>query len=582
MVFERSVRLPVLAALALVSRVPAVEVVAGTHGYVYDCDPVLLQAGGRAAPEVVAQFDTITLYCLNVELARTAAAAMSPRLEPLGAWGRGTADQPIVDYVKAIRAQNSGTRILLAVTNDADAHPAFSTPKDPERVFTLIGPEYLRPFVGALVSYSQRLAERGAPIDGFDLSLAGWSTWRGDQRVLRERLSALLALLDERLGAGLVCLTVEPETVVPAAGAAPVAVWDWAQVRAHADYVRVASCEGGLTDGEPPEGWERLRHVGDAGRRWSALGGALRDGGLPPEKIVLVCGDADRDGWHDLNVPEEPSGTVPARWAFCRDAGYGLGFWFVGHASMSFSALRLRLSGGSAADQPALDGAKMVLIPAGIFTMGSSDEVGTADERPKRVVYLDAYRIHEHEVTVAQYRRFCEATGRAMPPEPPWGWHDEHPIVNVSWFDAAAYAEYYGMELPTEAQWEKAARGDSDERLYSWLGDWARNLANGRGTGGLDKWEQVAPVGSFPEGASPYGVMDMCGNVWEWCRDWYRADWYGKMPDRNPLNETPSEHRVTRGGAWDCEPAYLRVTNRDRDFPDKRYDNVGFRCVAAP
>ena len=187
------------------------------------------------------------------------------------------------------------------------------------------------------------------------------------------------------------------------------------------------------------------------------------------------------------------------------------------------------------------DGADMVLVPAGRFIMGSQGGRPDWDllERPQREVRLDAYRIHRCEVTVAQYRRFCKETGRKMPETPPWGWQDDYPVCNVRWTDASAYAQHYGMELPTEAQWEKAARGAVDARLYPRGSQLPRPGAE-QYLHVLDRSSgRPAPVGSKPKGASPFGCLDMAGNVWEWCRDYWRQDWYQVMPDRNPYNGDP-------------------------------------------
>lgn len=213
-----------------------------------------------------------------------------------------------------------------------------------------------------------------------------------------------------------------------------------------------------------------------------------------------------------------------------------------------------------------IDGAEMILIPEGEFIIGSLEN---DNEKPQRKVGLDAYYIYKTEVTVAQYRKFCEATRRNMPEEPEWGWRDDHPIVNVSWYDAAAYARWAGAALPTEAQWEKAARG-VDGIEYPWGNAWdagkAQCSANKLGDAG-----GPAPVGSFPAGSSPYGVLDMAGNVWEWCADWYRSDYYGTQPNT----------RVLRGGSWfNSYLGFFRTTSQGNKNPTAWGDVYGFRCVS--
>jgi len=224
------------------------------------------------------------------------------------------------------------------------------------------------------------------------------------------------------------------------------------------------------------------------------------------------------------------------------------------------------------------DGAALMWVPAGEFTMGSDD--GGGDERPQRRVHLDGYWMYKHEVTVAQYRRFCSDTGRDMPAPPSWGWKDDHPVVNVTWDDAKAYADWAGVSLPTEAQWEKAARGTGG-REYPWGNTFQASKAVC--SVGLSR-SSTAPVGSIPSGASPCGCLDMAGNVWEWCADWYDSAYYARAPHRNPENRQASPYRVLRGGSWYyVNPSnYLRAADRDFGMPVFRNDGGGFRCSAGP
>ena len=233
----------------------------------------------------------------------------------------------------------------------------------------------------------------------------------------------------------------------------------------------------------------------------------------------------------------------------------------------------------------------MVLIPAGTFYMGISEDELTAwlkenpddkreyssDELPRHPVYLDAYYIYKTDVTVAQYRKFCTATKRKMPPPPPWGWRETHPMVNVSWDDACAYATWAGAALPTEAQWEKAARG-MDGRRYPWGNDW--DAAKCSNSTGANLPGQTSVVGSFPAGAGPYGSLDMAGNVWQWCADWYGGDYYQRAPPRNPTGPDTGTTRVMRGGAWygNYKGVYLCAARGDSS-PDKGSLIIGFRCV---
>ena len=243
-----------------------------------------------------------------------------------------------------------------------------------------------------------------------------------------------------------------------------------------------------------------------------------------------------------------------------------------------------------------IDDAIMVWVPAGAFRMGVSEEeiaemlqertdyqrAMFEDEVPQHEVELDGYWIYIHEVTVAQYTRFCEATKRTLPEIPAWATAD-HPITNVTWHDAMAYARWAKAELPSEAQWEKAARG-VDARRFPWGNVWdvkkCNNFSNASPLARGEHGQQGSPVGSFPAGASPYGVHDMAGNVWEWCRDWYAEDYYAASPKKNPEGPQKGEFRVMRGGSWGSSSKTSRVTARLSQHPeDTMHDCGGFRCV---
>lgn len=221
----------------------------------------------------------------------------------------------------------------------------------------------------------------------------------------------------------------------------------------------------------------------------------------------------------------------------------------------------------------------MVYVPAGEFLMGSILE-GEQDEHPQHKVYLTGYWIYKYEVTVAQYRQFCLATKRDMPPAPSWGWQDDHPIVNVNWDDAAAYASWAGASLPTEAQWEKAARG-ANGQVYPWGNVWdGTKCSNLVGLKALPS--PPSHVGSFPAGASPYGALDMAGSVWEWCADWFGFEYYKNAPHWNPTGPKTGTYRVLRGGSWITEsPDYFRAAYRySYSVPKSEFFiNIGFRCV---
>jgi formylglycine-generating enzyme required for sulfatase activity len=162
-----------------------------------------------------------------------------------------------------------------------------------------------------------------------------------------------------------------------------------------------------------------------------------------------------------------------------------------------------------------------------------------------------------------------------MPIAPDWGWIDDHPIVNVSWQDAYAYAKWAGASLPTEAQWEKAARG-ADGRMFPWGNQFDTSKCNESSKELL----RTQPVGSYPDGASLYGCMDMAGNAWEYCSDWYSPNYYDISPLRNPTGPKQGIERSLRGGSWfDNMANNERCSRRARILPSNRDYHNGFRCV---
>lgn len=237
------------------------------------------------------------------------------------------------------------------------------------------------------------------------------------------------------------------------------------------------------------------------------------------------------------------------------------------------------------------DGAQMVLIPAGEFVMGSKEWFN--DEQPSRKVYLDNFYIDKYEVTNAQYKKFITETGHRIPinhTDPRYDlWKKDgsfppeiaqKPVVNVSWEDAVAYAKWAGKRLPTEAEWEKAARG-TDQRRYPW----GNNDPDAKCANFARPWEgekTFVDVTSMKEGASPYGVFHMAGNVSEWVDDLYDHDFYKTGLSKNPKASYGGSYRVIRGGSWMDPDFYLRCTNRDFDMPGDRHGSIGFRCVRQP
>lgn len=282
----------------------------------------------------------------------------------------------------------------------------------------------------------------------------------------------------------------------------------------------------------------------------------------------------------------------------------------------------------------------MVLIPEGPFLMGSTEEdikklleldknveASRFDvEVPQREVYMSAYLIDKSPITNAEYKKFIESGGykqrdfwsdagwdyvQQVKPLDSDGVHsamdseDDCPVVNVSWYEAEAFAKYAGKRLPTEAEWEKAARG-TDGRIYPWGNEFDKAKLNCAES----KIEKPTPVTKFPDGISGYGCFDMAGNVWEWTADWFDSQYYSSAPDRDPQgpvkaedkpffgrpedvgtsiyelepaaagSSTLSDCKVLRGGSWNGGGViHIRCANRDYDEPDYKNDTIGFRCA---
>lgn len=231
-----------------------------------------------------------------------------------------------------------------------------------------------------------------------------------------------------------------------------------------------------------------------------------------------------------------------------------------------------------------IDLAQLIFIPAGSFTMGSdpdTDPYYWGAEAPPHEVYLDDYWIMRTEVTNGMYQK-CE-NQKACPLPALYGSQtrqsyygnpefNDYPVILVSYVHAASYCIWVGGRLPTEAQWEKAARGD-DRRLFPWgnQNPTERHM-------NLSLNDTVA-VGSYPDGASPYGVLDMAGNVWEWAFDWFGPLYYDVSPRENPLGPASGTTRTIRGGSYGKAPGGVRVVVRTSIKPDKTLYNLGFRCV---
>ena len=225
-----------------------------------------------------------------------------------------------------------------------------------------------------------------------------------------------------------------------------------------------------------------------------------------------------------------------------------------------------------------LDGAPLVLVPAGEFVMGSTPGgyIFGDNETPRRRIFLKAFYIDKYEITNRRFRKFLRPVERYA------GSFEEpgQPVVGVTWFKARDYCARVSRRLPTEAEWEKAARG-SDGRIYPWGNERATyaRAVMGSEIPSCSKGFATWSVGSRPLGASPYGAMDMAGNAMEWVADWYRGNFYELMPSKNPKGPGAGSVKVLRGGAWFNSRFLMRSAFRTGYAPYESNHGVGFRCA---
>ena len=229
------------------------------------------------------------------------------------------------------------------------------------------------------------------------------------------------------------------------------------------------------------------------------------------------------------------------------------------------------------------DGMVMVYVPAGEFLMGSKDDVGNGNEHPQHTVSLDAYWIDQTEVTNAMYEKCVTAgvctdlgSNASNTRKEYFGnaAYADYPVIFVNWYQAQAYCKWAARELPTEAQWEKAARG-TDGEAYPWGNETpTKDIANYNANKG-----DTTKVGSYAAGASPYGAYDMAGNVWEWVADKYDEQYYSSSPASNPTGAASGKYQILRGGSWYNLGTDIRSAYRSGVSPSVFYYDTGFRCA---
>jgi formylglycine-generating enzyme required for sulfatase activity len=234
----------------------------------------------------------------------------------------------------------------------------------------------------------------------------------------------------------------------------------------------------------------------------------------------------------------------------------------------------------------------MALIAEGPFHMGVPHAArdGGVDERPNHEVFVDSFYMDLYEVTNGRYLQFVTDTGHRVPQHPTdanrelWKGNmmpesvTDLPVINVDWFDAEAYCRWAGKRLPTEAEWEKAAKGDNDWR-FAW-GDVEPTTEHANFNQPAWRGEAtLVEVGIYEKGKSPYGIYDVAGNVWEWVSDWYQVDYYSHSPTHNPQGPETGTEKALRSSGWQGETPQMRVFTRIKSLPTDRNDSTGFRCA---
>ena len=351
--------------------------------------------------------------------------------------------------------------------------------------------------------------------------------------------------------------------------------------------------------------------VGRPGTRWVEISYAWpleRLSRIAPGDPAWIAVEASRAGGESWDLPVISVAGDVGHVA----VGPGRILWYTGADIPVGRAnpwtIRVLLSDGPSIP----DGIDMIHVPAGDFAMGTDQ--GDRQEGPSHVVHLDAYWIDRFETTNRAFQRFVQDTGLETLAEREGrsviyrdgGYHTiegaswwrpsgpgsdlsgrlDHPVVQIAWDEADAYCRWAGKRLPTEAEWERAARG-TDRRTYPWGAAGSHTPLSRANTGARncchesahDGYLNTAPVGSFPQGASPVGAHDMAGNVWEWTGDHFDPNFYSSSPRRNPTGAASGDERVLRGGSWISYSFMLRTAYRGHHTPDTRHNYSGFRCA---
>ena len=441
--------------------------------------------------------------------------------------------------------------------------------------------EVLRPTPFRVILVVHDLALPSAsPVDRFELArsvrVVGPDVLGGtDSRIVIELTTSLLEPSLEEVGSGVVLSLRAPlPEPLPAPEPAPPTVeaaeaprrlaTPWRRAREQAQDARAAARDGAapvIDDSVDPADAERERRAAEEEERRrrreerEARVAAREMGGLPAEQPIEPSPQASPEATpaprDEAAQPERQPKAPPVR------------------------RIPERRTGVQPSPATPVPGG-MVRVAGGPFLMGSAQGEGFEDEHPQRLIDVDPFWIDSHEVTIGEFRH----SPIRLPEQPAWNVDDDKPVLEVTWHEAAQYCDWLRKRLPTEAEWEKAARGEEGAR-YPWGDGWSPDFANSGVEG--DGFEGTAPVGSFPDGASPYGALDLSGNAWEWTADWYEADAYDGDDRTNPTGPSRGGHKVARGGSYrGMYSVNVRSAIRLPLAPGERRDDVGFRCAADP